>query len=273
MTDPVLIRILPALREVPGVAAVALGGSRAKGTAVEASDYDIGLYYSTAKPIDTDRLSQVARTLVDPPDAAEVTAIGGWGPWIVGGAWLVIGERKVDLLYRNLDDVAAVIESCGSGEITMHYQAGHPHGFCSAIWMGEVALCRPLHDEGGALAALKAKTTPYPSPLRESLIKRFQWEVLFAIENAEIAAARGEQTHIVGCAYRALACLAQVLFALNERYLINEKGAVQEAASFPVTLPRLAARAESVWRAVGKQKFDTALSILRGLERELQALA
>lgn len=272
MADSVLNRIVPALAGVPGVAAIALGGSRARGTASEASDYDVGLYYATAQPIDTDRLSQVARALIDAPESIEVTPIGGWGPWIVGGAWLVIDGHKVDLLYRDLDDVAAVIAACRVGEITMNYQAGHPHGFCSAIWMGEVALCRPLHDESRALAALKAKTSPYPVPLRDALIKRFQWEVLFAIENAEIAIARGEQTHIGGCAYRALACLAQVLFALNERYLINEKGALHEAASFPVTIPRLAARVESVWRAIGEQKFDAALSVLRGIEHELQAV-
>lgn len=273
MTDPVLTRIVPALTQVPGVAAIALGGSRARGTASDASDYDIGLYFSAAQPIDTNRLSQVARTLVDAPDATEVAPIGSWGPWIVGGAWLVVGKQKVDLLYRNLDDVAAVIEACRTGEITVHYQGGHPHGFCSAIWMGEVALCRPLHDKGGALAALKTRTTPYPVPLRDALIKRFSWEVLFSIENAGIAATRGEQTHFAGCAYRALACLAQVLFALNERYLINEKGALQEAASFPVTIPRLAARAENVWHAIGEKQFEAALSILRDIEKELQALA
>jgi predicted nucleotidyltransferase len=273
MADPILKRIVPLLATVPGVAAIALGGSRARGTASEASDYDIGLYFSAVHPIETNRLSQVARTLVDAPGVAEVTSIGGWGPWIVGGGWLTVDSHKVDLLYRNLDDVQHVIDACRAGEITMHYQPGHPHGFCSSIWMGEIALCRLLHDEGGVLAALKAKTTPYPSPLRESLIRQFQWEVLFAIENAEIAAARSEQTHIAGCAYRALACLAQVLFALNERYLINEKGALQEATAFARTLPDLNGRIARIWHAIGDERFDTALSILRDLERELRALA
>jgi len=273
LADPVLNRIVPALATVPGVAAIALGGSRARGTANEASDYDIGLYYSAAQPIDTDALRKSVRPLVNERDAAEVTSIGGWGPWIVGGGWLTVDGHKVDLIYRNLDDVGRMIDACRAGEVTMHYQPGHPHGFCSSIWMGEVALCRPLHDKGGLLAALKAKTTPYPSALRESLTKRFQWEVLFAIENAEIAIARGEQTHIAGCAYRAMACLAQVLFALNERYLINEKGALQEAAAFARTLPKLNERVTRIWHAIGEESFDAALSILRGLERELQAIA
>src|SRR6185312_2463732 len=263
--DPLLQRIVPALAEVPGIAGIALGGSRARGTATDASDYDIGLYYSGERPLDTDRLLQAVHGFADAPEAAQVTPIGGWGPWIVGGGWLSVSGRKVDLLYRNVEAVADIIAKCCAGEATMHYQPGHPHGFCSAIWMGEVALCRPLHDASGKLAALRARTVPYPAPLREALIKRFRWEVLFAIENAETAAARGEQTHIAGGAYRALACVAQTLFALNERYLINEKGASQEAATLPRTLPDLNERVAGVWRAIGEKEFDAALSSLRGL--------
>jgi hypothetical protein len=261
---------VPALAKVPGVAAIVLGGSRARGTGTESSDYDIGLYFSAAQPLDSDRLRQAVGRLVDRPDAAEVTPIGDWGPWIVGGAWLTIDGHKVDLLYRNLDDVAQVIEACRAGEIAMHYQPGHPHGFCSAIWMGEVALCRPLHDPGRMLAGLKVKTSPYPKQLGEALIKRFQWEILFAIENAEFAVSRGEQTYISGCVYRALACTAQVLFARNARYLINEKGALPEAATFPRTLPDLPRRVASIWQSIGHRDFATALSCLRDIERELK---
>src|SRR5215470_3925715 len=98
--DPILQRIVPALAEVPGINAIALGGSRARGTATDTSDYDIGLYYSAERPLDTVRLLQAVRTFADKRDAAEVTPIGGWGPWIVGGGWLSVAGYKVDLLYR-----------------------------------------------------------------------------------------------------------------------------------------------------------------------------
>ena len=154
----------------------------------------------------------------------------------------------------------------------MDYQPGHPHGFCSAIWMGEVALCRPLHDPQGFIAELKASSSPYPDKVREALLKKFFWEVLFSIENGEIAMARGEQTHIARCAYRALCCIGQVLFALNRRYLINEKAALAEAAEFTCTIPALSDRPSHVWAAIGDSKLAVALSELRVLERELRAL-
>jgi len=271
--DPILTRLVSRLADVRGVTAVVLGGSRARGTHNAASDYDIGLYYGAEAPLDTDGLLKAARELVDDPAKTAVTAVGGWGPRIVGGGWLSIESRKVDLLYRGIEPVRATIAECRAGRIAMDYQPGHPHGFCSAIWMGEVALCRPLHDPHGAIAALKTLTTPYPEALRDALVKMFLWEVLFSIENGEIAVARGEQTHIAGCVYRALCCAAQVLFALNRRYLINEKGALAEAAGFPHTLTDLPARTARLWAAIGRGAFADALAGMRALDAELRVLA
>jgi predicted nucleotidyltransferase len=265
--DPLLERISAVLGAVRGVAAVALGGSRATGAAHAASDYDIGLYFSERAAIEIDRLLEAAKALVDDPAGAKVTEVGGWGPWIVGGGWLTIAGRKVDLLYRPIESVERVIRDCREGRVSMDYQPGHPHGFCSAIWMGEVALCRPLSDCEGALARLKAMTVLYPDKLGEALIRRFQWEILFSIENAQTAVAKGDESYIAGCAFRSLAGVAQVLFAV-----INEKGAIAAAARLPLTVSNLTDRAKSVWQAIGRRAFDAALTELVFIERELNGL-
>jgi predicted nucleotidyltransferase len=267
--DSLLERVSPALAVVPGVVAVVLGGSRARGAAHASSDTDIGLYFSEQAGLDVERLRGVVQSLVDEATAVQVTEVGGWGPWIVGGGWLTISDQKVDLLYRPIESVERVIRECREGRVSMDYQPGHPHGFCSAIWMGEVALCRPLSDFQGAIARLKAITAPYPHELREALIRRFQWEILFSIENAQTAVPRGDETDIAGCAFRALACAAQVLFAVNRNYLINEKGALAAAAQLPMTVDNLAERVKSVWRAIGLRAFDAALTELKSIEREL----
>ena len=142
MPDPLLDVLTPRLASVPGVAAVVLGGSRARGTEKPGSDYDIGLYFRKEAPLETGLLLDAVKAFADEPETAAVTPVGGWGPWIVGGGWLSVRGRKVDLLYRNCDDVERIIQDCRNGRVTMNYQPGHPHGFCSSIWMGEVALCR-----------------------------------------------------------------------------------------------------------------------------------
>jgi Nucleotidyltransferase domain len=270
--DPLLERLASVLAGVPRVAAIALGGSRARGSAHAASDTDIGLYFSDSAGLDVGSLLAAVKSLVDDPQAAAVTEVGGWGPWIVGGGWLSIEGRKVDLLYRPIERVEKVIRDCREGLIAMDYQPGHPHGFCSAIWMGEVALCLPLSDPRGVIAGLKAMTDPYPEELRAALIRRFRWEALFSIDNARSAVATGDQAYVAGCAFRSLSCVAQVLFALNRRYLINEKGAVEAAARLPRTVDKLSERAQHVWQEIGRRAFDAALPELGSIERELTRL-
>jgi hypothetical protein len=95
---------------------------------------------------------------------------------------------------------------------------------------------------------------------------------LFSIENAQTAVPKGDESYIAGCAFRSLAGVAQVLFAVNRRYLINEKGAIAAAARLPLTVSNLTDRAKSVWQAIGRRAFDAALTELVFIERELNGL-
>ena len=239
--DILLGRLVRALGGVPGIRAIVLGGSRARGEAAPHSDYDIGLYYEGDNPIDVGRLAKAAMLL---PGAASssVTAIGEWGPWINGGAWLTVDGRRVDLLYRCIDKVHAVIEDCHAGRVERVYQPGHPHAFVSAIYMGEVALAQVLWDPEGVLAPLKRRCLPYPEALREALIRTFFWEARFALENAAHGRGRDDPAYVAGCAFRSVACLCQALFALNGVYLLNEKGAVRSVETLPRRPADFAAR-------------------------------
>jgi Nucleotidyltransferase domain len=268
--DPITERVSAALASVPGVAALVLGGSRGRGTATQDSDHDFGLYYEPERPVDIAALEAAVRPLLDDPAWCTITPIGEWGPRINGGGWLSIDGRKVDLLYRDLSRVRAVIDDCKAGRITMDYQPGHPHGFCSSVYAGEIATCRPLSDPQEVVSRLKAAVLPFPAPLKRAIIGKFLWEVQFAADNAALAIKRGEQTHVAGCAYRALCCTAQVLFAINDRYLINEKGALAEAATFPVTVPRLDATVAEIWDALGNCEFPRLLTGLTTISESLR---
>jgi hypothetical protein len=264
--DILLDRLVRAFGGVPGIRAIVLGGSRARGEAMAQSDYDIGLYYEPDAPIDVGRLAKAAMLL---PGAARssVTAIGEWGPWINGGAWLAVDGWHVDLLYRDLGKVRDVIEACRAGRIERVYQPGHPHGFVSSIYMGEVALCRVLWDPESVLLALRRRCDPYPPTLGEALIRTFFWEARFALENAAHGRAREDPAYVAGCAFRAVACLCQTLFAYNRAYLLNEKGAV---AGVERLADRPADFALRVSRAIGGG--PAGLAMIAGLVEETATL-
>jgi hypothetical protein len=266
--EALLRRLVEALAPVPGIAAIALGGSRSRGTATPASDYDVGLYYRADRPIDVAALSRVAASLDDRGEAAEVTPIGGWGPWIDGGGWLVVGGVHVDLLYRNLDRVAAVIDDAHAGKVERFYQPGHPHAFLPTIYMGEVAHGLPIHDPDEVLATLQARTRPYPAALAQALRTSFAWEAEFALANARKSLDRGDVSYLAGCAFRSVACLCQVLFALNGVYLLNEKGAVAGVEALARRPADFAQRVADLYRELGNGLHAQALDRLDRLVSE-----
>jgi predicted nucleotidyltransferase len=222
------------LGEIEGVVAVALGGSLARGEAHPGSDVDLGIYYRDEHRPSIEQLHRLAQELGYRYPTEPITDFGGWGPWINGGAWLQVEGTPVDWLYRELGRVSRVIDECRAGRPAVHYQPGHPHGFHTHIYMGEIHYCRPLYDPEGALESLKNVANNYPPRLKRALIRGQLWEARFALDTCRKPAARGDTFYVAGCLFRCVACMVQVLFALNERYLINEKGSVEAADSLPL---------------------------------------
>jgi predicted nucleotidyltransferase len=227
-----------------GVVAAALGGSLARGRGDTHSDVDLGIYYDPARPFSIEALRALV-TELDDRHAPELVGFGGWGPWINGGAWTRMRGIKLDLLYRDLGLVDRVLDDCADGRITCDYQPGHPHGFHNYIYAGEVHHGLALHDPAGALDGRHARTSPYPPALRAAIVRRHLWEAGFATTTAAGAARRGDLVYVSGCLFRAVACLVQVLFAVNGRWFVNEKGSVAEAAELSRTPPGFAADVEA----------------------------
>jgi hypothetical protein len=268
--DEALDRVVEELSALPGIVGIALGGSRARGTADAESDIDIGLYYDPDRRPAFDRLVAAFTSLDDRGRPDGYGEYGEWGPWINGGAWLRVADWKTDILLRDARLVADVVRECAEGEPKIYYQVGHPHGFCTVIYAGEVHHNRALHDPDGVLADLRALTDPYPEPLADALIRQFGWEAEFALQAAAGSARRGDLAYVSGSAFRSIACLNQVIFAVNGRYLLNEKSAVAEASAMPKAPAGYRARVEAALALVtsGGDGPVRALAALDKLRRE-----
>jgi hypothetical protein len=123
------------LAAIPGVVAVTLGGSRASNTAVEGSDWDFGLYYrGSLDPADIVALGWPGR----------VFAPGEWGRIVNGGAWLSIEGTKVDLIYRDLDEVLRWTAAAENGRFEIDREVGYAAGIATYVLAGELALGKVL---------------------------------------------------------------------------------------------------------------------------------
>ncbi len=225
------------LAALPRVEAVALGGSRATGTHSPGSDWDFAVYYRGAFS------PEHVRDLGWP---GEVSEIGGWGGGVFnGGAWLEVRGRRVDVHYRDLDEVGRVLADAERGrfevERLLFYLAGVP----TYVLLAELAVNRVLHGE--------LPRPGYPDALRRSASRRWWAEARHTLGYARGAyAERGMPTETAGAVATAACQAAHGVLAARGEWVTNEKTLLSRAGLREVDglLGGLTADARSLTSAV-----------------------
>ncbi len=229
----ILDKVVTALVDVSGIQSVVLGGSRARGTHSPESDIDIGIYYDNAT-LDLVSLNKQAQLVDDEHRENLIAPPGEWGRWVNGGGWLIIDGYHVDFILRDTHRVENMIMECQEGNISAHYQTGHPHAYINAMYMGELVVCKVLWDKQGNIFALKSVAEQYPPKLKKAIIGFFGFEAEFSLMFAESNAKKSDVYYVTAHIVRAVSALNQVLFAINEEYCLNEKKAVGMIDSFNI---------------------------------------
>ncbi len=270
-----LPKIVESLSKVPGVGAIALGGSRSRNEADAHSDFDLGLYYNPDR-LDLVALEETLTALDDGRRERLLNPPGAWGPWINGGAWLNVAGVPVDILLRDIATVARVVQDCMAGKISIAYQCGHPFAFVNTIYAAEIHYCQPLWQDAAApldnLKALLHSEGEYPPQMRQAVVAKFLWEAEFSLACGRKAAYQGDLNYAMGSMFRAVCAWLEVLYALNDLYLMNEKGALPRISRFIRQPADLEARVNAAYQRFAAGRPEEAYRMLDDLHGEVAAL-
>ena len=200
------------LRGIPGVVAVALGGSRATGTHAPDSDWDFGLYYRGRIDVAAIRGLGYPGTVVEP---------GDWGRLVNGGAWLTVDGQRVDLLYRDLDVVEHWLGEAESGRYERDHVEGYLAGMATYVLAGELALNSVLH---GSLPK-----PPFPESLRRTAPGNWNGSAEFSLRVADKRLHSGDVPSALGLTIKAAIAAAQATLAERGEWALNEKRILERA--------------------------------------------
>jgi hypothetical protein len=203
------------LAALPGVRAVSLGGSRAAGTARPDSDWDFAVYYRGAA-FDPASLGALGWP-------GEIFPIGGWGGGVFnGGAWLQAGERRVDVHYRDLDDVEHQLAEAEAGRFGIERLLFHLAGIPTYIVAAELALHRVLRGE--------LPRPGYPTALRAAAPRRWTVNAQATLDYARSAhAAHGHLSDTAGAIATAACQGGHGVLAARGQWITNEKDLIDRA--------------------------------------------
>jgi hypothetical protein len=157
-----------------------------------------------------------------------------WGPWVNGGAWIQTPTGKLDLLYRNIEQVQRVIDESQEGLYQHDYYQQPTFGFVSITYLAETKCCLPLFDPQQLLQKFKHSVEIYPAALQQKMIRNCLTIGEFTLAHAHGFADRGDILNTVGCLTKIAFVLLQSLFALNAEYYFGDKGSLEAVDRFPL---------------------------------------
>ena len=139
-----------------------------------------------------------------------------------------VNENSVEITTRDIKLVNQGVELCVAGKLDFNYQMDSSYTSVDIIYLGEIKGGKILWQaENKPLSQLKDKLNHYPKELKQRLISHYIVEAELAMEEARKAAIKNDVHYILGCFYRTVSSWNHLLFALNERYLLEQLGAVK----------------------------------------------
>jgi hypothetical protein len=150
-----------------------------------------------------------------------VFAPGEWGTIVNGGAWLTIEGTKVDLIYRDIDDVLRWTTAAENGEFEIHREVGYVAGMATYVLAGELAVGKVLTGE--------LPRPRFPQRLRQTAPARWSRLAAGALHFAEVYAGREDRTACLANLCQAVLAAAQGRLAAAGEWILNEKRLVQRA--------------------------------------------
>jgi Domain of unknown function (DUF4037) len=168
----------------------------------------------------------------------------------------------VDFLYRGLEHVERVIREAEAGRYQLDYAQQPPFGFFSATYLGEIAVCIPLFDPDGSIERLKRLVAKYPEALRRAVVQDNLWAAEFnLVAFAPKCAARGDVYGTAACLTRAVNQIVLALFALNRKYLLNDKTALAEIAEVEFVPQEFGSRVRKTLASLGESETSLEIAV------------
>lgn len=251
--------LINSLSAIPDVEGIVLGGSRGIHVGNERSDYDIALFRSCDKKI----TSEVIAAHLPKDLKVDVN------PILITG---YLGDVKFEIFQKNLTKVEQEIANNQQGKFRWYLAALLPFGDLSYRIVSHLVNSEVLYDRSGKLKRVIDGVTPLPPLFKKSVMNHFVKQMNNSIIHIDKVNKREDQYHFMSLVGLILFCYVNVLYVLNNRYPIIEKGNFKVAETLPNVPAELTQKISEIYATAARFDFASSRKQIKALLIELKQL-
>jgi hypothetical protein len=251
--------LISGLSAIPEVDGIVLGGSRGIHVGSTSSDYDIALYRSCDKPIPSEVIAEHL------PKDLEVNI----NPILITG---FIGELKFEIFQKNLTKIEQEIINNQQGKFRWTLAPLLPFGDVSYRIVSHLVNSDVLYDRGDKLKSIIDRVEPLPALFKKSVVNHFVKQMNNATIHLDKVNKSDDQFHFMSLIGLILFCYINILFVINNRYPIIEKGNFTVAQTLPKCPENFTHKISTVYSTAASFDFVRSRKFLKDLIIELKHL-
>ena len=243
-------KLIVALSSIPGVVGVGLGGSRGLGIADKNSDYDFVLFRNGGNPINS---SQILETVQKHKESSA-------------------DSHKIEVFEKDLDQVAKEIEFAKQGKFIWSTRQLFPHGDLSTNQISHIMYLLLCAERDHSITRLRQLAEPFPDKLQHGLVKFFLSQAKITLIHATKIRREEDLQYLISLCSSFVFFTNIVLFALNKRYPVIEKGGASLVFRLPLTIHNYQPRIPLLFTHTSNGNYGLVVTELSALFEELKAL-
>ncbi|MES2013576.1 MAG: hypothetical protein V4445_07490 [Pseudomonadota bacterium] len=251
-----------ALSAINRVVAVGLGGSRGLALADENSDYDFVIFRHSGDRIDSKSIVDAVRPFADLGKIQDT----------VGFVRLEVSGKKIDIFQKELSLIEREIHMAKAGKFNWSIRQLFPHGDLSTCIISHITFLELCSEKDQCLTKLKKLAEPFPLLLTDSLTKTFATQASISLIHANKIQRPTDMQYYIGLCSAFVFFTNIVLFAINKKYPVIEKGGSRIITSLPNCPRDYDFRIAKIFRAAAEADFKLASAEMSGIEKEVKDL-
>lgn len=252
-------QLIKALSNIDHVVGIVYGGSRGLGINSEASDYDVVIYFDGERKISNEVL------LENIPANYKINA----NPALITGE---DGDVKFEIFQKSILKIREEIQNNLQGKFNWRLAPLFPYGDLSYRQVSHLVNYKKLWDKEEILQNTIALVSPFPVLFKKSVTDHFIKQINNTLIHLKKVTKKEDQFHFISLIGLIFFCYYNIIYVVNNRYPIIEKGHIYIASNFSTIPVNLMSRMSAVYNAAASLQFEIAYELLHTLVVELKSI-